>query len=107
MATDKLVNHMVDETIKGTPSDLLAYGFHYILAKQICETVRTISKETEITSCALTGGCFQNSLLLKLCDDELSECGIKVYRHSLTPPNDGGLALGQAIYGMYALTNKE
>ena len=96
---------MVEETLNGKPQDLLAYGFHYILAKQICETVRTISKETGISSCALTGGCFQNSLLLKLCDDELTAGGMKVYRHSLTPPNDGGLALGQAIYGMYALSN--
>ncbi|MDO4530166.1 MAG: carbamoyltransferase HypF, partial [Lachnospiraceae bacterium] len=105
MATDELVKHMVDETLNGKPQDLLAYGFHYILAKQICGTVRTISKESGISSCALTGGCFQNSLLLKLCDDELTAGGMKVYRHSLTPPNDGGLALGQAIYGMYALSN--
>ena len=107
MATDELVKHMVEETLNGKPQDLLAYGFHYILAKQICGTVRTISKESGITSCALTGGCFQNSLLLKLCDDELTAGGMKVYRHSLTPPNDGGLALGQAIYGMYALSNKQ
>ena len=106
LATDQLVKYMIEEMLRGADTELLAYGFHYILAKQICAAVRRISADSGITSCALTGGCFQNSLLLKLCDDELTESGIKVYRHFLTPPNDGGLALGQAAYGMYALNQQ-
>ena len=98
LATDQLVKFIVDETLAGTSKEELAYAFHYILAKQLCEAVRRISKDTGIRSCALTGGVFQNSLLLKLCDDELTESGLKVYLHSLTPPNDGGLALGQALF---------
>ena len=103
--TDRLVKYIVDQTLLGATSEELAYSFHSILAKQICEAVRKISEETGVKTCALTGGVFQNSLLLRLCDDELSASGIKVYRHSLTPPNDGGLGLGQAAYGMYLLNH--
>ena len=105
LATDGLVKYIVDETLGGTPKEELAYAFHYILAKQICEAVRRISQDTGIRSCALTGGVFQNTLLLRLCDEELRAAGFTVYRHSLTPPNDGSLGLGQAAYGMYRLNH--
>ena len=49
---------------------------------------------------ALSGGVFQNRLLLELVDDGLAERGFEVLKHSLIPPNDGGIALGQAVYGM-------
>ena len=58
-------------------------------------------------SCALSGGVFQNRLLLKLCDQMLREDGFTVYRHSLIPPNDGGLALGQAVFGMVYLNENK
>ena len=105
LATDRLIRHLVEETLSGKDAALLAYGFHAILARQICEAVRTIAEESGVRACALTGGCFQNTLLLRLCEEELLGDGMIVYRHSLTPPNDGGLALGQAAYGLYALSN--
>ena len=44
-----------------------------------------------------SGGCFQNGLLLALARQRLEEAGFAVYSHSLVPPNDGGLSLGQAV----------
>jgi hydrogenase maturation protein HypF len=44
----------------------------------------------------LTGGCYQNLLLLELTLERLREQGFVVLIHSLVPPNDGGIALGQA-----------
>jgi hydrogenase maturation protein HypF len=41
---------------------------------------------------------FQNRLLLSLTDTMLQARGFNVLRHSLVPPNDGGIALGQAVY---------
>ena len=55
---------------------------------------------------ALSGGVFQNRLLLRLCDEALQQRGFTVLKHSLVPPNDGGIALGQAIYAMYYATFK-
>lgn len=106
-ATDRLVRYIIEETLQGASKEALAYDFHFLLAKQICEAVRRISETTGVRACALTGGVFQNTLLLRLCDEELSREGFRVYRHSLTPPNDGGLALGQAAAGMYALNHPE
>ena len=49
---------------------------------------------------------FQNRLLLKLTDEGLLRKGFQVLKHSLIPPNDGGIALGQAAYGMAYLNAK-
>ncbi len=57
-------------------------------------------RQTGIRKVALSGGVFQNRLLLELVDDGLAERGFEVLKHSLIPPNDGGIALGQAAYGM-------
>jgi hydrogenase maturation protein HypF len=44
---------------------------------------------------ALSGGCFQNRILLERAYRRLAEAGIRVYVHQRIPPNDGGIALGQ------------
>ena len=49
---------------------------------------------------ALSGGVFQNTLLLSLCEQALGQAGLGVLRHHLVPATDGGIALGQAVYAM-------
>jgi hydrogenase maturation protein HypF len=46
---------------------------------------------------ALSGGVFQNVLLLETILMSLKESGFEVFRHSLVPTNDGGISLGQAV----------
>ena len=60
-------------------------------------------EETGLRTAALSGGVFQNRLLLDLVRSELEEAGFRVLIHSLLPPNDGGIALGQAVAAMYRL----
>ncbi len=48
---------------------------------------------------ALSGGVFQNSLLLRLVSRALRERDVDVITHQLVPPNDGGIALGQLLVG--------
>jgi hydrogenase maturation protein HypF len=58
-------------------------------------------EQTGITTAALSGGVFQNSLLVEKCVSLLSAAGFTVLTHSLVPPNDGGIALGQAYAAMF------
>ncbi len=54
-------------------------------------------KESGINKVGLTGGVFQNTLLLDLTETLLLESGFKVLVHSKIPPNDGGVSLGQVF----------
>ena len=88
---------------QGVGSDQLAYLFHAYLAHGMCRIAIESRKRTGVNIAALSGGCFQNLLLLKLCREELKAEGFRVLTHSLVPPNDGGIGLGQAFYGMWNL----
>jgi hydrogenase maturation protein HypF len=60
-----------------------------------------ISKKTGLKQVALSGGVFQNRLLLKLTTTGLREAGFEIFTHHLVPCNDGGLSLGQAVIANY------
>jgi hydrogenase maturation protein HypF len=75
-----------------------AFRFHLGLAcsiRQVCEKLR---QESGIRHVALSGGVFQNTLLLDLSLAQLKSAGFQVLTHSRVPANDGGIALGQAVY---------
>ncbi len=100
LPVDRLVRFLVEETLKGTDAEMLAAVFHRVLAAQIGSAVRWASEHTGLTVCAFSGGVFQNTLLLGLCEESLEGSGIRVLRHRMIPPNDGGIALGQALAAM-------
>ncbi|MBQ7265527.1 MAG: carbamoyltransferase HypF [Firmicutes bacterium] len=78
----------------------LSYRFHAVLSDMVAEACKIIREKYNINTCALSGGVFQNKLLLRLCVERLESKGFKVLIHSLIPPNDGGLCLGQAYYNL-------
>ena len=101
--TQLLVQRIVEAKLQGADSDRLAYWFHKILAEQItavCVEARNVSGRQKAV---LSGGVFQNRLLLRLTEERLTEEGFEVLRHRMVPPNDGGIAVGQAAYGMAQL----
>lgn len=75
----------------------LAYEFHAVLADMITAGCEKIRSDSGLDVCALSGGVFQNRLLLRLAKERLENAGFKVLLHSLIPPNDGGICLGQAL----------
>ncbi len=103
MPTHKLVRSILTARLEGADPDKLALEFHRRLAGQIAGAVLAAQEQTGISTAALSGGVFQNRLLLELTVTLLEQAGIRVLTHSLVPPNDGGIALGQAVYGQYQL----
>ena len=98
--TGTLVKAIAEARIAGEDTEKLAYFFHWILAEEIIAACQKARKESGRGTAALSGGVFQNQLLLKMVDEGLQKEGFKVLKHSLVPPNDGGIALGQAVYAM-------
>ena len=105
--TGALVETIVNERLAGEDPGKLAYYFHEMLARQIKEACVRLRMETGCNKIALSGGVIQNRLLLGLTDELLADVGFQVLRHSMIPPNDGGIALGQAVYAMQKINEKK
>lgn len=98
LCTQALIKRLCQGMQNGEDKNRLAYEFHSLLADMTVQACRTISKRTGVKVCALSGGVFQNKLLLKMVKCRLEKMGLRVLIHSLVPANDGGIALGQAFY---------
>ena len=94
------IREIVSDLLNGADRSVIAGRFHQTVvagAAQVCELLRERNGLKEV---ALSGGCLQNELLLVRMEDELHARGFTVYCHNLVPPNDGGLALGQAAVAL-------
>lgn len=98
LCTQALVKRLCDGVQNGEDKNRLAYEFHSLLADMTAQACRIISERTGVKVCALSGGVFQNKLLLKMVKCRFEKMGLRVLIHSLVPANDGGIALGQAFY---------
>jgi hydrogenase maturation protein HypF len=67
--------------------------FHNMLVQSIVAVARRIGEPTVV----LSGGCFQNRLLIERAVERLREENLRPYWHQRIPPNDGGIALGQTV----------
>ncbi len=76
---------------------MIATKFHLSLAIAITQIVDLLRQKYPIDRVVLTGGVFQNKILLQQTIRYLSSLGIKILTHSLIPPNDSNLSLGQTV----------
>ena len=74
-----------------------AMAFHQTLVEAFCQMSLSIRAKTGLDRIALSGGCFQNRLLLEGTIRSLRKAGFEVYSQHLVPTNDGGISLGQAV----------
>jgi hydrogenase maturation protein HypF len=86
---------IVDDMRRGCATGPIAAGFHMAVAELIADTADRLREATGIERVALSGGVFQNVLLLRLARAALEARDLQVLTHHLVPPNDAGLALGQ------------
>jgi hydrogenase maturation protein HypF len=78
------------------PQSTISARFHNTVAEAIAETCRRIARETGLRRVCLSGGTFQNVRLLTRTLALLRAADFEVFLHAEVPPNDGGIALGQA-----------
>jgi hydrogenase maturation protein HypF len=79
------------------PKQKIAYRFHLTVAEMINRTCALLRKENKVNRVVLSGGVFQNNLLLSQALDLLYKEGFEVFTHQDTTTNDSGISLGQAV----------
>ena len=92
-----LMRMLCDHKMREMGVSYLASLFHHAMAEMIANVCRLARDHSGIPKVGLTGGVFQNSLLLRLTQQRLQGLGFDVLTHEIVPPNDGGIALGQAM----------
>jgi hydrogenase maturation protein HypF len=91
-----LIRNIVHDITEGEKSEVIALGFHRALAM----LMTNVANHIQYHHIVLSGGVFQNALLLRLSEAELTKRGFTVYTPHLFGTNDGGLSLGQSMVGI-------
>lgn len=92
-----MVRDIFEQHKKAADPAILAGRFHASLAAMTLDVCEELRSRTALKRVVLSGGVFQNCLLTEMTLARLEDSGFEVLMHSLVPPNDGGLALGQAV----------
>ncbi|HZZ58298.1 MAG TPA: carbamoyltransferase HypF [Opitutaceae bacterium] len=96
---EPLVAHLAGAKAADAPG--WAHAFHAALA----EAVVAVAKAAGVGTVALSGGCFQNALLLELTVRALQQAGLRPLVHRELPANDGNISAGQAYAAALGLSS--
>ncbi len=92
-----LVRAAVQCILQGNEIGDIAAAFHEAVIAALVKAARLLRDQTGLNRTVLSGGCFQNRLLLEGCLSSMESAGFEVFSHSALPCNDGSIALGQAV----------
>jgi hydrogenase maturation protein HypF len=98
-----LLSAVMEDLQHGVSRGRISVKFHNTIARMVNEMCRLIADETGITQIALSGGVFQNRLLLRRSISLLESNGFQVFTHRQVPCTDGGISLGQAVIASFAV----
>ena len=99
-----LLSAVIEDLHQGISRGRISVRFHNTVARMINEMCHLIADETPMGSgVALSGGVFQNRLLLRKTVSLLESSGFQVFTHRQVPCNDGGISLGQAVIANFAV----
>ncbi|MCE5284589.1 MAG: carbamoyltransferase HypF [Pelosinus sp.] len=99
LAVNKAIKEILLDVRNGVAKEIIGGRFHATVSEIIVATVSRLSHEKECRQVALSGGVFQNRILIESVMKGLKNKGIDVFIQRKVPTNDGGLALGQALIG--------
>jgi hydrogenase maturation protein HypF len=92
-----VIRAVAADVLAGVAAPVISARFHNAVAGMILQLAAALREKEKLNQVALSGGVFQNVTLLARAVGELRRAGFAVLTHRLVPPNDGGLALGQAV----------
>ena len=98
-----LLSAVIEDLHQGISKGRISVKFHNTVARMINEMCHLIADETGVRQVALSGGVFQNRLLLRKTVSLLESSGFQVFTHRQVPCNDGGISLGQAVIANFAV----
>jgi hydrogenase maturation protein HypF len=96
-----MITDILDDLARGRPKAEIARRFHRSVVDLVVRCCRWIRQKEGLNQVALTGGSFQNAILAEETVHRLRRGGFQVLTHRRVPPNDGGLALGQAAVALF------
>jgi hydrogenase maturation protein HypF len=96
-----IIRGVVKDVLQGIPKAVISGKFHTTVIRMYSELCECLRKESDINRIVLSGGAFQNALLLRGFIQALEERDFQVHSHRLIPSNDGGISLGQMMVAAY------
>jgi hydrogenase maturation protein HypF len=97
-----LLDAIIRDRISGRPESEIARAFHQGIAKGLHDATIALSRDHDIDTVVLSGGVFQNELLLHSLKNHLEPEGLSVWTNHIVPSNDGGISLGQAAIATFS-----
>ncbi len=96
-----LLSAVVHDRLCGRDPAAIARAFQRGVARGLCSAVKTLGESHGAHTAVLSGGVFQNEMLLHDVKDILEPEGIRIWTNACVPPNDGGISLGQAALAAF------
>jgi hydrogenase maturation protein HypF len=96
---------LIRDRKRGRPASEIARAFQAGVARGICDAITIVAETASIETVVLSGGVFQNELLLEDVKHYLENSRLRIWTNHAVPPNDGGISLGQAAlaaFGQFA-----
>ena len=90
------VRELARDLERGVPAGVVSARFHAGVAAATVEAVTAIASARGLETAVLSGGVFQNRMLLEPTAAGLADAGLRVLVPERLPPNDGGISFGQA-----------
>jgi hydrogenase maturation protein HypF len=97
-----LLHAVAADRARGRQPEQIARSFQHGVAAGLCETIKALARPLNLDTVVLSGGVFQNELLMEDLRPDLESAGFQLWTNQAVPPNDGGISLGQAALAAFS-----